>query len=149
MVYLGQGRSISLVIASREVKNNEEQIETVNSQQFFATFFKMATQAVAGFARQRTSAQRHALRQVSILMPQRQCICRYHKSRLFSSSTKLYRQQPNYKDSFGTRLRKALAETKIKWYPIPVGLGIGFIGLAQLYRVNEREKTRQEQEWGG
>jgi phosphatidylserine decarboxylase len=59
----------------------------------------------------------------------------------------LYRQKPNYKESFGTRLRKALSETKIKWYPIPVGLGIGFIGLAQLYRVNEREKARREEEW--
>jgi phosphatidylserine decarboxylase len=26
-------------------------------------------------------------------------------------------------------------------------LGIGFIGLAQLYRVNEREKARREEEW--
>lgn len=48
-----------------------------------------------------------------------------------------------YNDSFNTRLRKALAETKIKWHPIPVALGIAFLGLAQLYRVNEREKARR------
>ena len=107
----------------------------------------MATQVKAGYARQRIYAQAQALRHIPILTTQGQCICRCHKSRLFSSSTKLYRQQPNYKESFGTRLRKALAETRIKWYPIPVGLGIGFIGLAQLYRVNEREKARREEEW--
>ena len=107
----------------------------------------MAMQAIGIYARPRIFAQPQALRRTPILIPQGQCLCRYHSSRLFSSSAKLYRQQPNYNESFGTRLRKALAETKIKWYPIPVGLGIGFIGLAQLYRVNEREKARREEEW--
>jgi phosphatidylserine decarboxylase len=32
----------------------------------------------------------------------------------------------------------------MKWYPIPVGLGIGFLGLGQFYRVKEREKKRLE-----
>ena len=81
------------------------------------------------------------------LFQSRQCVCRCQNPRLFSSSTKLYRPQPNYKDSFGTRLRKALSETKIKWYPIPVGLGIGFLGLVQFYKVNERERLRREEEW--
>jgi phosphatidylserine decarboxylase len=40
-----------------------------------------------------------------------------------------------------------LGETKIKWYPIPVGLGIGFLGLVQFYKVNERERLRREVEW--
>lgn len=66
----------------------------------------------------------------------------YCRARLFSSSVRLYQQRTNYKDSFGTRLRKALGETKIKWYPIPAVLGIGFLGLGQLYRVNEREKAK-------
>ncbi len=39
-----------------------------------------------------------------------------------------------------------MAETKIRWYPIPVGLGIGFLGLLQFYKVNEREKARREEE---
>ena len=47
---------------------------------------------------------------------------------------------------FGARLRHALRDTKITWYPIPVGLGIGFLGFAQLYRVRQREKLRQEEE---
>jgi phosphatidylserine decarboxylase len=107
----------------------------------------MATQTIATYARPRIFAQPQALRGVPFLVSQSQCICRCHRSRLFSSSTKLYRPRTDYKDSFGTRLRKALGETKITWYPIPVGVGIGFLGLGQLYRVNEREKARREEEW--
>ena len=72
--------------------------------------------------------------------------CQTPKSRVFSSSTKRFQQQPGYKDSFNTRLRRALAETKIRWYPIPVGVGIAFLGLGQFYRVREREKARQREE---
>lgn len=39
-----------------------------------------------------------------------------------------------------------MGETQIKWYPIPVGLGIGFLGLIQFYRINEREKARKREE---
>lgn len=67
-------------------------------------------------------------------------------SRQFSATVRFYRQSHDGRESFGTRLRRALGETKIKWYPIPVGLGIGFLGLAQLYRVNEREKARRREE---
>lgn len=70
-----------------------------------------------------------------------QSLCRCQRSRLFSSSSKLYRN--DYRESFGTRLRRALNHTKIKWYPIPVGVGIGFLGLGQMYRVNEREKAKR------
>lgn len=79
--------------------------------------------------------------------PRVRCTCHYEYqgTRRFSSSP---RPQSDYQESFGTRLRKALRETKIKWYPIPVGVGIGFLGLAQAYRVNEREKRRRaEEEW--
>lgn len=58
--------------------------------------------------------------------------------RSFSSSSKRSNQQD---EPFGSRARKALGDTKIKWYPIPVGLGIGFLGLAQFYRVRQREKA--------
>lgn len=50
------------------------------------------------------------------------------------------------REPFHRRLRKALRETKIKWYPIPAVLGIGFLGLGQLYRVNEREKKARRDE---
>jgi phosphatidylserine decarboxylase len=71
-------------------------------------------------------------------------ICRYHRRspRQFSSSARFSRQQDG-RESFGTRLRRALGETKVRWYPIPVGVGIGFLALVQFYRVNEREKARQ------
>lgn len=71
------------------------------------------------------------------------CQFQRRSSRKFSSSAYRYRQE---RDSFGTRLRESLKQTKIKWYPIPVGLGIGFLGLLQAYRVKEREKARQEEE---
>ncbi|KAI9814247.1 MAG: phosphatidylserine decarboxylase 1 [Pycnora praestabilis] len=55
-------------------------------------------------------------------------------------------QQRNQRDSFGSRLRHALSNTKIRWYPIPVGLGIGFLGFAQLYRIRQREKRRENED---
>jgi len=110
----------------------------------------MASHSIARGAKRGITAQYQSTRRGSTFVSQiqPQCVCRCHSPRSFSSSARLYRQQPHYKDSFGTRLRKALNETKIKWYPIPVGLGIGFLGLGQLYRVNEREKARiREEEW--
>lgn len=87
---------------------------------------------------------------ISGQLSQSQWIARSHKTRNFSYSSPRYSQKgPQYKDSFGTRLRRALGETKIKWAPIPVGLGIGFLGLAQLYRINEREKARLRKEEDG
>jgi phosphatidylserine decarboxylase len=70
-------------------------------------------------------------------------------TRQISSSTRLYRQQSESKEPFGERLRKALRETKIQWYPIPVGLGIGFLGLIQFYRTNEREEARDREDGRG
>ncbi|KFY06018.1 hypothetical protein V491_08905, partial [Pseudogymnoascus sp. VKM F-3775] len=52
-------------------------------------------------------------------------------------------------EPFHRRLGRALRDTRIRWYPIPAALGIGFLGLAQLYKVNEREKkARREEEEG-
>ncbi|KAL2074721.1 hypothetical protein VTL71DRAFT_8500 [Oculimacula yallundae] len=110
----------------------------------------MTSRTIARGARWGISAQFQTTRRASAFVSQgqAQCICRCHNPRPFSSSARSYRQNPQYKDSFGTRLRRALNDTKIKWYPIPVGLGIGFLGLGQLYRVNEREKARtREEEW--
>ncbi|KAI0913296.1 phosphatidylserine decarboxylase-domain-containing protein [Ustulina deusta] len=50
------------------------------------------------------------------------------------------------RDRFGSRLRHALNDTKIKWYPIPVGLGIGFLGFIQFYKTQARERERLERE---
>jgi phosphatidylserine decarboxylase len=62
------------------------------------------------------------------------------------STSRTSRQQNGEGEPFHRRLRKALRETKIKWYPIPAALGIGFLGLGQLYRVNEREKKARREE---
>ncbi|KAI5306698.1 anaphase promoting complex subunit doc1 [Ascosphaera pollenicola] len=50
------------------------------------------------------------------------------------------------KESFRSRLGAALGKTKIEWYPIPIGLGIGFLGLVQFFRAKKAEERRQELE---
>jgi hypothetical protein len=62
-------------------------------------------------------------------------------SRSFSFTSQRFQHQ---REPFRSRLRTALRNTKIEWYPIPVGLGIGFLGFVQIYRIREREKARQE-----
>lgn len=37
---------------------------------------------------------------------------------------------------------------KIEWYPIPIGLGIGFLGLVQFYKIYSREKEPEDGEDG-
>jgi hypothetical protein len=62
-------------------------------------------------------------------------------SRTFSSSRTAFDQQNFHrKESFRSRLNSALKTTKIKWEPIPIALGIGFLGAFQLYRIQRREK---------
>lgn len=64
----------------------------------------------------------------------------------FSTSTRAKQDQRQDKGPFRTRLRAATRNSKVQWKPIPVGLGIGFLGAVQFYRVREREKRRQQQE---
>jgi hypothetical protein len=47
---------------------------------------------------------------------------------------------------FSQRLGEAMRNTKIQWYQIPVGLGIGFLGLVQFYKVSAREREKNEQD---
>lgn len=49
---------------------------------------------------------------------------------------------------FSQRLGDALRNSKITWYHIPVGVGIGFIGLVQFYKVTAREQEKRKQEEG-
>jgi phosphatidylserine decarboxylase len=37
-------------------------------------------------------------------------------------------------------------DSRIRWYPIPVGLGVGFLGLVQFYKVYTREQEKQAEE---
>lgn len=67
-------------------------------------------------------------------------------SRNFSSSRRLLGQhQFHRKESFRSRLNSALKNTKVKWEPIPIALGIGFLGAFQLYRIQRREKHVQSE----
>ncbi|KAI0006919.1 phosphatidylserine decarboxylase [Xylariaceae sp. FL0662B] len=49
----------------------------------------------------------------------------------------------------GSKLRSRLRETKVQWYPIPVGLGIAFLGVVQFYKVQTRDKERLDNEDDG
>jgi phosphatidylserine decarboxylase len=63
-------------------------------------------------------------------------------SRNFSTTRPTY-EQFNKKESFRSRLNSALKNTKVKWEPIPIALGIGFLGAFQFYRIQRREKHTQ------
>lgn len=64
------------------------------------------------------------------------------KPRLSTSAFRGKQDEP-----FRTRLRTAWRNTRVeKFRPIPVGLGIAFLGAVQFYRVNEREKRRRQEE---
>lgn len=47
---------------------------------------------------------------------------------------------------FRARLRTSLRKTKVEWKPIPIALGIGFLGAVQFYRVRQREQRKQIEE---
>ncbi|KAK7703757.1 phosphatidylserine decarboxylase 1 [Botryosphaeria dothidea] len=63
--------------------------------------------------------------------------------RFFTGSA---RHQNQGKESFRARLREALKNTKIEWKPIPVALGVGFLGAFQFYRIQRDEKARRDDE---
>ncbi|KAI1354944.1 phosphatidylserine decarboxylase-domain-containing protein [Xylaria sp. FL0043] len=71
-------------------------------------------------------------------------------TRQFAASTRASfhnsRRASQNQDRFSSRLRRALNDSKIKWYPIPVGLGIGFLGFVQFYKTQARERERLERE---
>ena len=77
-----------------------------------------------------------------------QCIfCKQRRDvgRQFSaSSRRRSKGEKEYKAPFGSRLRRALKETKVEWYPIPVGLGVGFLGLVHFYRSQKRIKELED-----
>ncbi|KAL7813450.1 phosphatidylserine decarboxylase domain-containing protein [Trichoderma gracile] len=66
--------------------------------------------------------------------------------RIPSSQRCFSSQNSGKRPKFSQRLGEALRNSKITWYQIPVGLGIGFLGLVQFYKVSSRERERQRQE---
>lgn len=68
-------------------------------------------------------------------------------SRRFVTSARLGKDGGNHDEGpFKSRLHAAWRKTKIDWKPIPVGLGVAFLGAVQFYRVREREKRRRKEE---
>lgn len=73
-------------------------------------------------------------------------------TRDFSSSNRLKNSQHSEENSyerppkktFGSRLRVALRRTKMLWFPIPIGLGFGLVGLFQLYKRGSRQQRENE-----
>ncbi|CAK7274965.1 phosphatidylserine decarboxylase 1 [Sporothrix epigloea] len=58
---------------------------------------------------------------------------------LNTSPFRFYSQKAFRRPRFTARLRHALKNSKIQWSRIPVGLGIGFLGLVQFYKIRNRE----------
>lgn len=73
--------------------------------------------------------------------------------RHFSQSRRHYNKDSNRethsKGGFGSRLRFALRNTKVEWYPIPVGLGIGLLGLLHFYKSKRSDRDRLARESAG
>lgn len=66
---------------------------------------------------------------------------------LFSTSAFRSRPQSSHrKETFSARLRAALGGTRIQWRPIPVSLGIAFVGGTQLYRLQRRQYAKEAED---
>lgn len=63
-----------------------------------------------------------------------------------SGGRRSYSQKSQQRSRFSSRLRMALGNSRTEWYFIPVGVGIGFLGAVQGYKVYTREKEVQENE---
>lgn len=66
--------------------------------------------------------------------------------RFSSQSWRQYQKDNNHENhargGFGSRLRFALRNTKVEWYPIPIGLGIGLLGVLHFYKSQRAERNR-------
>ncbi|KAK5945747.1 phosphatidylserine decarboxylase 1 [Knufia obscura] len=68
--------------------------------------------------------------------------------RTFTSSQRVHRQAPGEGENFTKRAGKAWRNTKIEWKPIPIVLGIAFLGAFQLYRIQRREAADAQPDTG-
>ncbi|KAI1914112.1 phosphatidylserine decarboxylase 1 [Ophidiomyces ophidiicola] len=79
------------------------------------------------------------------------CWKRYPSQRQFSFSK--YRYYGSHKrredESFWSKLKTSLSNTKIEWYSIPAGLGIAYLGFSQFYKAQKSERKKQIQEYTG
>ncbi|KAK4199910.1 phosphatidylserine decarboxylase-domain-containing protein [Triangularia verruculosa] len=88
----------------------------------------------------------------STLLRRSTCLPHHHLSQAATRrahSTYRYGQRRFGQRSFSQQSHRPKADSKvndskIQWYPIPVGLGVGFLGLVQFYKVYSREKELEE-----
>lgn len=77
---------------------------------------------------------------------------RIAQRRNFTSSRSSWRQRPSSSsdsgEKFTSRAGKAWRDTKIEWKPIPVALGIGFLGFWQFLRIQRREAADADADTG-
>lgn len=57
-------------------------------------------------------------------------------------------QQHQHKRSFFEKLRESWNDTKVEWYSIPVGLGIGVVAFAHLRNMRNRESQGSDHDGG-
>lgn len=72
-------------------------------------------------------------------------LSRYPSHRASPNAVRNFSSGSGKRPRFSQRLGEALRNSKIQWYQIPVGLGIGFLGLVQFYKVSAREREKQQE----
>lgn len=63
-----------------------------------------------------------------------------------SASQQTPGRRPFSQQSHRPRADSKVHDSKIHWYPIPVGLGVGFLGLVQFYKVYTREQEKETED---
>ncbi|KAL2258699.1 hypothetical protein VTK26DRAFT_7882 [Humicola hyalothermophila] len=81
------------------------------------------------------------------------CSCRRHThfyspafSRAQPTQRLLPSRRPFSQQSHRPKASSKVQDSRIRWYPIPVGLGVGFLGLVQFYKVYTREQEKEAQD---
>lgn len=64
--------------------------------------------------------------------------------RPFHFSRPRFDAEAGTKKPYAERLKEAWNKTEVKWYPIPVGLGVAFLGFQQFRHIRERERRKVE-----
>jgi phosphatidylserine decarboxylase len=67
-------------------------------------------------------------------------------SRRAQPTQRLSGRRPFSQQSHRPRADSKVQDSRIRWYPIPVGLGVGFLGLVQFYKVYTREQEKQAED---
>lgn len=87
--------------------------------------------------------RRQALGPVSKRVCARCTSSHLRSARRTPNSVRSFASNSGKRPRFSQRLGEALRNSKVQWYQIPVGLGIGFLGLVQFYKVSSRESEKQ------